>query len=82
MTSFACVRCGKDGDRLAAPPMPGDLGRRAYESVCNPCWQEWLQHQTALINHYALNLRDPQAKQFLTQQAGTFLFDVVQSQDG
>jgi Fe-S cluster biosynthesis and repair protein YggX len=50
------------------------MGTRAYEQVCASCWQEWLQHQTALINHYGLNLRDPQARQFLTQQTEAFLF--------
>lgn len=74
MTAFHCVRCGKDGPRLPSPPMPGDVGQRAYAQVCGPCWQAWLQHQTALINHYGLNLRDPQAKQFLTQQTEAFLF--------
>jgi len=27
-----------------------------------------------LINHYGLNLRDPEAKQFLTEQTERFLF--------
>lgn len=74
MTSFHCARCGRDQPRLTAPPMPGPLGARVYEQVCGACWQEWLQQQTALINHYGLDLRDPQARQFLTQQTEAFLF--------
>jgi Fe-S cluster biosynthesis and repair protein YggX len=54
--------------------MPGPKGARVYEHVCAACWQEWLQQQTALINHYGLDLRDPQARQFLTQQTEAFLF--------
>jgi Fe-S cluster biosynthesis and repair protein YggX len=54
--------------------MPGPVGTRVFEQICAPCWQEWLQHQTALINHYGLNLREPEARQFLTQQSETFLF--------
>lgn len=54
--------------------MPGPLGARILEAVCATCWQAWLQHQTALINHYGLNLRDAQARQFLTQQMEAFLF--------
>jgi len=50
------------------------MGVQVYERVCATCWQAWLQHQTALINHYGLNLRDPQARQFLTQQTEAFLF--------
>ena len=48
---------------------------RLYEQVCEPCWQEWLQFQTALINHYGLAVRDPRAKEFLTQQRETFFFE-------
>jgi Fe-S cluster biosynthesis and repair protein YggX len=54
--------------------MPGALGARVFEQVCASCWQEWLRQQTALINHYGLNLRDAQARQFLTQQSEAFLF--------
>jgi Fe-S cluster biosynthesis and repair protein YggX len=54
--------------------MPGPMGARVVEQVCATCWQAWLQQQTALINHYGLNLRDPQARQFLTQQTEAFLF--------
>jgi Fe-S cluster biosynthesis and repair protein YggX len=50
------------------------MGGQVYERVCATCWQAWLQHQTALINHYGLNLRDPQARHFLTQQTEAFLF--------
>ena len=54
--------------------MPGPTGARVLEQVCASCWQAWLQQQTALINHYGLNLRDPKARQFLTQQTEAFLF--------
>ena len=73
MNDFQCVRCG-GSDRLSAPPTPGPTGIRVYESICSTCWQAWQAHQMALINHYALNLRDPQAKKFLTEQMEQFLF--------
>lgn len=59
--------------------MPGALGTRVFESVCADCWQAWLKEQTAIINHYALNLRDPQAKQFLTQRTEAFFFGAPQA---
>jgi Fe-S cluster biosynthesis and repair protein YggX len=82
MTAFTCARCGNEAPRLPAPPMPGDLGARVFDAVCGECWQEWLQQQTALINHYGLNLRDTQAKQFLTQQSEAFLFHAPEPGDG
>lgn len=54
--------------------MPGPMGTRIYEKICGSCWQEWLQFQTALINHYALDLRNPDARKFLTDQSEQFLF--------
>jgi Fe-S cluster biosynthesis and repair protein YggX len=50
------------------------MGTRVLEQVCAACWQAWLHQQTALIYHYGLNLRDPTARQFLTQQTEAFLF--------
>ncbi len=35
---------------------------------------EWLRTQQQLINHYGLNLRDAQAKQFLFSNMDQFLF--------
>jgi Fe-S cluster biosynthesis and repair protein YggX len=74
MSDFRCERCGAGGPPRPAPPPPRPRGPRGLERVCARCWQAWLQHQTALINHYGLNLRDPQARQFLTQQTEAFLF--------
>ena len=74
MADISCVRCGKTGAQMAAPPLVGELGNRIYDTICQSCWQEWLQYQTAIINHYGLDLREPQARQFLTTQTETFLF--------
>ena len=59
---------------MAFQPFQNDLGRRAYEQICATCWADWLKTQQQLINHYALNLRDPQAKEFLFGQMKQFLF--------
>lgn len=61
---------------MAFQPFPTDLGRRAFEQICGVCWGDWLKLQQQLINHYALNLRDAQAKEFLYQQMEQFLFEV------
>jgi Fe-S cluster biosynthesis and repair protein YggX len=74
MAEVNCSRCGRSGAQLTAPPLPGELGNKIYDSICQSCWQDWLQHQTAIINHYGLDLRDPEARQFLTKQTETFLF--------
>ncbi len=74
MTEMTCTRCGLAGDRLPAPPLATDLGARIYDTVCRNCWQEWLREQTAIINHFGLNLLDQKAKQLLTEKTEEFFF--------
>jgi len=74
MATIHCVRCGLDRDSMAFRPFPTDLGLRVYQQICASCWAEWLRTQQQLINHYGLNLRDPQAKEFLFANMEQFLF--------
>ena len=74
MASIVCARCGKEGQPLPYAPFRNELGQRIQAEICQACWAQWLQQQTMLINHYGLNLRDPEAKQFLTAQTEKFLF--------
>lgn len=74
MSDVNCVRCGQLGPQLPAPPLPTELGTRIFDSICRPCWGQWLGHQTAMINHYALDLREPEARKFLTEQTELYLF--------
>jgi Fe-S cluster biosynthesis and repair protein YggX len=81
MPDIACTRCGQTRDSVAAPPFPNELGQRIFGSICQVCWKEWLKQQTSIINHYALDLRDPKARQTLLTQTETFLFGTVAKQD-
>lgn len=72
------VECAKLGRRLPGlerPPFPGELGRRVYEHISAPAWEMWQEHQTLVINHYGLNLADPQARGLLMQEMEAFLFE-------
>ena len=66
--TIQCARCGKDAPRLAKAPFRTELGERIVATICEGCWQEWLQHQTLLINHYGLDPRDANARKFLYEQ--------------
>ena len=74
MAAIQCARCGKEGAPLPYAPFRSPLGERIQKEICQQCWSEWLQYQTMLINHYGLNLRDPEAKKFLTEQTERFLY--------
>ena len=74
MPQISCVRCGRDGEQLAKPPLRNELGTRVHESICSDCWAEWLKFQTALINHHGLDVRDQPAREFLMSNMDAFLF--------
>jgi Fe-S cluster biosynthesis and repair protein YggX len=74
MPQLTCTRCRLTREAQAFAPFPNDLGKRVFQEICAVCWAEWLKHQQQLINHYALNLREPKAKQYLLDQMGQFLF--------
>ena len=74
MASITCSRCQLTRDQQAFPPFPSEIGRRVFREICAVCWGEWLKLQQQLINHYALNLRDSKAREFLVQQMEQFLF--------
>ncbi len=74
MADVTCARCGQTRAGLPFAPFNNDLGKRIHAQICNECWQQWLKQQTMLINHYGLNVRDAEAKQFLYDQTDKFLF--------
>ena len=76
-----CTRCGNTRAGLDRPPFPGAIGARAQAEICTECWALWLKQQTMLINHYGLNLMDPQARTFLTRNMDAFLFKSGKEED-
>jgi Fe-S cluster biosynthesis and repair protein YggX len=74
MPTISCTRCGQQRDQMAFRPFQNELGLRAFEQICAVCWGDWIKTQQQLINHYALNVRDQKAKDFLFQQMEQFLF--------
>jgi Fe-S cluster biosynthesis and repair protein YggX len=74
MANVDCSRCGKPGDPVPFKPFPNELGQRILDRICGNCWGEWLTVQKQLINHYGLDLRQQQAKDFLYAQLEQHLF--------
>jgi Fe-S cluster biosynthesis and repair protein YggX len=69
-----CVKLQREAEGLAFAPWPGELGRRIYEQVSKAAWQDWLAHQTMLINENRLNPLDPGARSFLAAQMEAYFF--------
>lgn len=71
--TITCVRCHETRGRMPFKPFQNDLGQQLYDTICGVCWGDWLKRQQQLINHYALNLREPNAKEFLVSAMREFL---------
>jgi Fe-S cluster biosynthesis and repair protein YggX len=69
-----CVLLGKQAPGLGRPPYPGELGQRIYEQVSQEAWQQWLSHQTMLINEYRLVPIEPKDRAFLEQEMEKYFF--------
>ena len=69
-----CVKLRKEAEGLDFRPLPGDLGKRVFEHVSKPAWQQWLAHQTMLINENRLKVTDPEARRFLEGELEQYFF--------
>jgi Fe-S cluster biosynthesis and repair protein YggX len=67
-----CRKYQKELPGLNAPPLPGPKGQDIFENVSAQAWQEWLSHQTMLINEKQLNLMDMTARSYLGEQMTKF----------
>lgn len=69
-----CVKLEKEAEGLDRPTYPGDLGKRIFDNVSKEAWQQWLGHQTMLINEYRLTPIEPKAREFLETEMEKFFF--------
>lgn len=74
-----CVKSKQSAVGLDAPPYPGEVGQRIYDSISQAVWQQWIQRQTMLINEYRLSTLDDQARHFLKKEMEQFLFSDTDS---
>ena len=72
--SIFCVKLQREANGLDFPPYPGELGKRLWESVSKEAWQEWIRHQTMLVNENRLSLADPKARRYLAEQMERHFF--------
>lgn len=79
--TIQCRRCGEDAAPLRRAPFRNELGERVLAEICAGCWQDWLQHQTLLINHYGLDPRDKKARAFLYEQIEKVLLEGGEGED-
>ena len=69
-----CVKLGRELPGLDKPPFPGELGQRIYENISKEAYDMWPAQSTLIINHYGLNMADPEARKLLREQMEEFFF--------
>ena len=69
-----CVLLGQEAEGLDYVPYPGELGQRIYDNVSKAAWQQWVNHQTTLINENRLTPIEPKARKFLEEEMDKFFF--------
>ena len=67
-----CKKLKKELPGLDMPPFPGPKGEEIYNNVSKEAWQEWMTHQTTLINEMRLNMMDLTARLYLAEQREKF----------
>ena len=77
LPEIKCTHCGEKHPGLSFAPFPNALGQRIVAEICQSCWSGWLQKQTQIINHYGLDLTDPDAQNFLFDNIKGYLFGEV-----
>ena len=75
--AIKCKHCGEKRPPVAFAPLPNELGQRIATEICQICWSEWLQKQTQIINHYGLDVSNPDAQNFLMDNIKGFLFGEI-----
>jgi Fe-S cluster biosynthesis and repair protein YggX len=68
-----CRKHKQDLEGLDFVPFPGPKGQDVFENVSKQAWQEWLKHQTMLINEKHLNMMQKETREYLAEQMQKFL---------
>jgi len=69
-----CVKLGKQAEGLDNPTYPGELGQKIFDNVSKEAWQQWMGHQTILMNENRLSPINPEHRAFLEQEMEKFFF--------
>ena len=69
-----CVKLQRELPGLEKPPFPGELGKRIFENISQQAWEMWPAQSTLIINHYGLNMADPESRKILREQMEEFFF--------
>ena len=71
--NIRCRRCGRIAPKMKEQPFSGEQGQLIHESICAPCWREWIGQGTKVINELRLNLTEKSGQDVYDQHMKEFL---------
>ena len=74
MRKITCAKLNEELEALDSPPYPGEFGQKIYDSISKKAWDEWMQHQTKIINELKLSVFEKSAQDTLQKHAEAFFF--------
>lgn len=77
-----CLKYKKDLPGLEEAPFPGETGAYILKNISAQAWEEWLAHQTMLLNEHRLNPLDRSTKTFLKEQMLLFFSGEAKKPEG
>ena len=69
-----CILLETELPGLTFQTYPGELGKRIFENISAQAWQNWLAHQTILINEHRLSPIEPEHRKFLETEMEKYFF--------
>jgi Fe-S cluster biosynthesis and repair protein YggX len=72
MPTLTCSHCGREAEPLAQPPLAGAI-TAVQAHVCPACWAEWQQAAPSFINHYGIQVVQPEGRAQLYKLMWEFL---------
>ena len=68
-----CQRLKKEAPGMPFQLIPGEIGKRIFDNICQEAWSEWQKKQTMLINEKKLNMMNAEDRKFLQAEMDKFL---------
>jgi Fe-S cluster biosynthesis and repair protein YggX len=69
-----CQKFQKEMPGLEAPPWPGELGQRIYESISVEAWRLWEERMKMILNEYRLMPWQKEAQELVKKHMEDFFF--------
>jgi Fe-S cluster biosynthesis and repair protein YggX len=69
-----CQKLQTELPALDAPPWPGEIGERIYQSISVDAWKMWEERMKMILNEYRLMPWQKEAQQLIAKQMEDFFF--------